>query len=73
MKAEWKNKDFVNALEKYISRKNKEILLGATGGRDKLGLGIVEENAWGEPQPKGRRDDLCDEALWVDRLLMQRY
>lgn len=23
----------------------KEILLGATGGRDKLGLGIVEENA----------------------------
>jgi len=22
----------------------KEILLGATGGRDKLGLGIVEEN-----------------------------
>lgn len=51
----------------------KEILLGATGGRDKLGLGIVEENAWREPQPRGRRDDLCNEALWVDKLLKQRY
>ena len=51
----------------------KEILLGATGGRDKLGLGIVEENVWGEAQTMGRRDGLHDGALWLDKLLRQRY
>lgn len=48
-----------------------EILFGATGGRDKLELGIVEGNAWGEPQAMGRRDGLLDGALQLDKLLRQ--
>lgn len=51
----------------------KEFSLGATGGGNKLGLGIVEENAWGEPQAMDRRDSLRNGALWLDKLLWQRY
>lgn len=48
-----------------------EILFGATGGRDKLELGVVEGNAWGEPQAMGRRDGLLYGALQLDKLLRQ--
>lgn len=33
----------------------KEILLGATGGRDKLGLGIVDENVGGGTTTYGQK------------------